>query len=115
AAAGSEKRHAPSARCTTRSFSACFWGVSDMARKKPSLGGTLGRLALYKARPVNRDARRLLEPMDSTRKKRAKRSSPPTWPARSEREGPQPPVTNPKTQVFKKDGTIVPARSKPEP
>lgn len=86
-----------------------------MSRKKPSLGGTLGRLALFKARPVNRDARRLLEPMDSSRKKRAKRSAPSLWPVRIEREGPQPLVRNPKTQVFKRDGTVVPVRSKSEP
>lgn len=84
-----------------------------MTRRKNPLGGSfLNRLSFFNSKPIDRDARKLVEPLDPFHKK--KTNSKPKKPrlAKTERAGRQPPLENPRKQVFKRDGSIVKLRER---
>ena len=79
-----------------------------MARRNNPLGGSfLNRLSFFNSKPINRDARKLVEPLDPSRKKKVKSKPQKAKPAKIERTRKQAPLANPRRQVFKKDGSIV--------
>ena len=79
-----------------------------MARRNNPLGGSfLNRLSFFNSKPIDRDARKLVEPLDPSRKKKKKSKPKKARPAKIERAGGQPPLESPRKQVFKRDGSIV--------
>lgn len=79
-------------------------------RGDPLKGSSLNRLSFYQARPINRDAMRVVEPQDSSRKRAGgttKRDSGSTS-ARTSRQGSRYSNNVGRRQVCKADGTIVP-------
>ncbi len=79
-----------------------------VARRKNPLGGSfLNRLSFFKSKPINRDARKLVEPLDPSRKKKVKSKPGKAKSAKIKRTGKQALLANPKKQVCKKDGSIV--------
>lgn len=83
-------------------------------RGDPLKGSPLNRLSFYQARPINRDALRVVEPQDASRKRvgaTVKRDVAPI-PARTSRQGPRYSNDVGRRQVCKADGTIVPVLSR---
>ena len=79
-----------------------------MARRNNPLGGSfLNRLSFFNSKPINRDARKLVEPLDPSRKKKVKPKPKKAKPTKIERTGKRAPLATPRKQVFKKDGSIV--------
>ena len=84
-------------------------------RKNPLKGSVLNLLALFNAKPINRDARRIVEPLDPSRKKKnSKPESKRAKLSKIQREGKQPPLVCPRKQIFKKNGTIVQITGRPD-
>lgn len=78
-------------------------------RGDPLKGSSLNRLSFYQARPINRDAMRVVEPQDSSRKRAGgtvKRDGAPTL-ARASRQVSRCSNNVGRRQVCKADGTIV--------
>lgn len=79
-----------------------------MARKSNPLGGSfLNRLSFFRSKPINSDARRLAEPSDPLRTKKAKPKVKKARRTSLQRSSKQPELTRPRKQVFKKDGAVV--------
>lgn len=79
-------------------------------RGDPLEGSSLNRLSFYQARPINRDALRVVEPQDASRKRvgaTVKRDGAPI-PARTSRHGPRYSNDLGRRQLCKADGTVTP-------
>lgn len=78
-----------------------------MPRKgNPFKGNALNRLSHFNARPVNRDALRIVEPSDPRKKGKESRSKEVAR-GRIERADRQPKLIEEKRQLVKKDGTVL--------
>ena len=77
-----------------------------MKRGDPFKGNLLNRLSLFKARPINRDASRVVEP-SAARKRKGAKSSKKIEVCKVDRVSRKPGLHNPKKRLVKKDGTIV--------
>lgn len=78
-----------------------------MARKRDPMKGTiLGGLSLLMARPISRDALRVVSPMNPRARKKpmGAQSAGATQVARGSR---QPELLKPRKQLFKRDGSIL--------
>lgn len=86
-----------------------------MTRKSSPLGGSfLNRLSFFRSTPINRDARRLVEPLDPSRKSKKKpKLKKKVRQSSLLRNKKQPPLAQPRKQIFRKDGTVVQVPSAP--
>jgi hypothetical protein len=75
-------------------------------RSNPFKGNPLNRLSHFNARPINRDASRVVEPSDprKAKKKATSRKAPQRVLSREDRQAK---LASPKRQLVRKDGTVV--------
>lgn len=77
-----------------------------MAKNDPLKGNALNKISHFNARPINRDAWRVVEPSDP-QKKRKKADSTKISQRGNGRDYRQPELATPRRQLVKKDGTVL--------
>jgi hypothetical protein len=76
-------------------------------KKNPLRGSFLNRLSFFNAKPINRDARLLVEPSNRARRMEAKKAKQGARAATKAHETKCSPL-KPRRQLVKKDGTVIP-------